>query len=155
MERLSGRTGRTAGAGILCLAAALAGCGGSAGGPARVTGGSLPPITTVAGMATSNGPVGPGAAGRADPRPTTTVRPAGSWRLLPRSPLSAISRPVAVWTGSEMLVYGTDYSGGASLTRLAAYRPATGAWRLLASPPARGEVEGIATVVWTGRELLV
>ena len=43
----------------------------------------------------------------------------------------------AVWTGSEMLVFGGIGAGGAALTSAAAFNPATNTWRDLPATPAR------------------
>jgi spore germination protein GerM len=62
------------------------------------------------------------------------------WRTLPRPIGRAqyLGNHHAVWTGKEMLVWGTR-----------AFDPATNRWRRLPPPPAGGGI-----VVWTGREML-
>ncbi|MGH2449676.1 MAG: Kelch repeat-containing protein [Candidatus Limnocylindria bacterium] len=76
---------------------------------------------------------------------------AGTWRLLPPSPLGGRSSSGAVWTGEEVLVWG----GWADSVRGdgAAYRPATDEWRMLSGSPLGARTPVAA--VWTGREMLV
>ncbi len=64
-----------------------------------------------------------------------------AWRLLPAPPKTENGcKSSAVWTGSEVLVWGC---------RLTAYNPATNQWQRLPDAPTR---HGIG--VWTGRELI-
>ena len=64
-----------------------------------------------------------------------------SWQRLAAPPKTeAYCRRTAVWTGSEMLVWGCG---------LTAYDPAADQWRLLPPPPS-----GAGIVVWTGKEML-
>ena len=64
-----------------------------------------------------------------------------AWRMLPTPPRTEnYCKRDAVWTGTEMLVWGC---------KVTAYDPATGQWRLLPDAPTR---HGI--VAWTGRELI-
>ncbi|UBM59981.1 hypothetical protein LAG90_04870 [Marinilongibacter aquaticus] len=76
-----------------------------------------------------------------------------SWSMLPACPLSPRYGHSAVWTGTEMIVYGgTDgtllYRDGAS------YNPSTNTWALipeyLSNPSVYGHV-----AVWTGTEMIV
>lgn len=76
------------------------------------------------------------------PSPTPPIL-AGEWRMMPNSPLKDGRRPVAVWTGAEFIVWGTD-----GLTDGAAYDPATDTWRQLPDGP-RGPARYMAAV-WTG-----
>ena len=71
-------------------------------------------------------------------------RPAtNTWRALARAPLPGAQRPLAAWTGREMVVVA-----GA---KAAAYDPAKNVWRRLPRVPARRG----AAAVWDGREVLV
>lgn len=79
-----------------------------------------------------------------------------SWRVLPEAPLEVRGWHSAVWTGTEMMVWGgatgldCDYgypSDGA------AYDPATDTWRAIPAPRLSGRVE--ASAVWTGREMIL
>lgn len=64
-----------------------------------------------------------------------------SWQRLAAPPKTqAYCRRTAVWTGSEMLVWGCG---------LTAYDPSADQWRLLPPPPS-----GAGIVVWTGKEML-
>jgi hypothetical protein len=67
--------------------------------------------------------------------------PGGGWRRLapPQSPGAASTRDTAVWTGNEMLVWGSNL----------AFDPATDRWRRLPAPPAGGGL-----VVSTGKEMI-
>ena len=63
---------------------------------------------------------------------------AGSWKLVPRAPISPQAGQTAVWTGREFLVLGRDAS--------AAFSPKRNSWRKLGPHP--------AAAVWTGKQLL-
>lgn len=74
------------------------------------------------------------------------------WRLLPPTPLESRWAYSAVWTGTELIVWGgqgdhADFSDGA------AYDPERDRWRLIAPSPL-GPRWGHASV-WTGREMLI
>jgi len=73
-----------------------------------------------------------------------------TWRQLPPAPIDA-RRPFVVWTGSEMLVWGSQ-DRAARRVDGAAYDPATNTWRTIADAPA--ELSD-ATAVWTGEEMIV
>jgi hypothetical protein len=75
---------------------------------------------------------------------------------LPRGPLDDTG-PVMVWTGAAALAInpGAEISGPAVNVRpgeMAAWDPASGTWRPLASAP--GPLQDDTTPVWMGRELL-
>jgi hypothetical protein len=71
-----------------------------------------------------------------------------AWSELPRAP---IQTGQAVWTGSRIIVLqNADPSGDGSAA--ASFDPATSEWRTLARPPIDFNV---ASVTWTGREVLV
>jgi len=74
-----------------------------------------------------------------------------SWRLIAAPPASFLGRSnhTAVWTGSEMIVWGGDTDLGLSNTG-AAYNPITDTWRLIASPPVTLSGRSNHTAVWTG-----
>ncbi|MEM6992719.1 MAG: hypothetical protein AAF721_19550 [Myxococcota bacterium] len=75
------------------------------------------------------------------------------WSPMPEAPIDARFDHIAVWTGSEMLVWG-----GRDATRTlgdgAAYDPVAGSWRRISSrgAPKPRTRPGVA---WTGNELLV
>jgi hypothetical protein len=73
-----------------------------------------------------------------------------SWRRLPRAPISSRA-PLPVWTGKELIVWGTT-ARGMALRDGAAYNPSTNKWRKLPEAPlALNE----ASAVWTGQEMIV
>ncbi|MPZ87706.1 MAG: hypothetical protein GEU81_06440 [Nitriliruptorales bacterium] len=75
-----------------------------------------------------------------------------AWSGLPEAPLSARTGHAAVWTGSELLIWGGEGSAG-FFADGAAYDPATGTWRSLPEAPLSPRA-GIAAV-WTGDALLL
>jgi hypothetical protein len=76
---------------------------------------------------------------------------AREWRPLPPAPIGPRA-PLSVWTGAELIVWGTAVRGGSMPRDGAAYRPATDTWRRIADAPI--EVSD-AVAVWTGREMIV
>jgi N-acetylneuraminic acid mutarotase len=85
-----------------------------------------------------------GTGGRYDPK-------ADNW--VPASPPLSRSNHTAVWTGSEMIVWGGDNGDGALNTGVR-YSPATDSWistSTITAPPARST----HTAVWTGSEMIV
>lgn len=97
---------------------------------------------------------------RLEPVPAT-VLPAsdGTWTPLDPGPLSLRGGASAVWTGSELLVWGgvdtTTWDGpvNPALADGAAYDPARDRWTML--PPAPIEGRGYHTATWSGSEMLV
>ena len=84
---------------------------------------------------------------------------AGDWSTFPPAPNGARSGAAVVWTGKELVVWGGDArspNGRAPSDPRAdgaAYDPATGTWRVLATSllgPAVG-----AVAVWMGEEMLI
>lgn len=85
-----------------------------------------------------------------------------TWRTLAPIPAAlgddvTTSGSYAVWTGSEMLVWGffgdgSGTHGGGSLDA-AAYDPSTNAWTVLTAAPVQTPMFG--TAVWTGTEMIV
>lgn len=78
-----------------------------------------------------------------------------AWRTIPPSPLGGRTQLDAVWTGSEMIVWDDGLSPpfATGPARPAAYSPATNTWRIL--PPAPIDVRRSASILWTGREMVV
>ena len=74
-----------------------------------------------------------------------------SWRTLPPAPVDARA-PLSVWTGQEMLVWGTSVRVKDRPREGAAYDPTTDTWRTIAEAPI--ELTD-ATAVWTGSEMIV
>src|SRR6202030_377319 len=68
---------------------------------------------------------------------------------------SARSSHTAVWTGSEMIVWGgSDFTPGGFLDSGARYRPATDRW-LPAAPAGASSGRNSHVAVWTGSEMIV
>jgi N-acetylneuraminic acid mutarotase len=83
-------------------------------------------------------------------QPTTQT-----WTRIPRAPLTPRADQMAVWTGSEMLVWA---GGNPHLFEIvygdgAAYNPVTRRWAPLPQAPLSPRVYG--TAVWTRREMIV
>jgi hypothetical protein len=75
---------------------------------------------------------------------------ARTWRILPAAPLAARA-PFAVWTGAELIVWGsTDRFD--RMRDGAAYDPASDTWRRIADAPT-DVTDGSA--VWSGEEMIV
>jgi hypothetical protein len=91
---------------------------------------------------------------------------AEGWRALAPSPLSPRSNPIAVWTGSKMLVWGGSVSAEVApgvrdidlAADGAAYDPARDRWERIATAPMDASIRTAPRMeasAWTGRELLV
>ena len=80
----------------------------------------------------------------------TCVPPKG-WVDIASSPLTARSGHTAVWTGTEMLVWG----GAGSLTDGAGYSVSTDTWRTLPAVPTGFVGRDSHTAVWTGSKMIV
>ena len=82
-----------------------------------------------------------------------------TWKRLPPAPISPRTGAAAVWTGTEMLVWGgaDSESSLAGDTHVAAdgaaYDPRTETWRRLSASPLAARHDPIA--VWTGDRLVV
>lgn len=74
------------------------------------------------------------------------------------TPISAVGAPSsrasygAVWTGTEMLIWGGGSGDGGVLTDGAAYNPETDRWRSIST---KGAVRAALAPVWTGTEMIV
>ena len=78
----------------------------------------------------------------------------GQWRAVPAAPAAAYSA-AAVWTGTEVLVYGGLGADGREAPPMA-FDPAAGTWRRLPAAPIRLRANTYhPQVVWTGEELFV
>lgn len=77
-----------------------------------------------------------------------------TWRRIAAAPFPIANdvKPVAVWTGTEMLVFGARSS--LADTAAMAYNPATNRWRVLATPPP-GLNLFQASAVWAGHQALI
>lgn len=76
----------------------------------------------------------------------------GESRPLATSPLAGRSTMAAVWTGSEMLIWGGDSPNG-QLDDGAAYDPRQDTWRVLPAAPLTPR--NAPAAVWTGTEMLL
>ena len=75
----------------------------------------------------------------------------GIWTPLPTTGAPAARyHHSAVWTGSEMIVFGGEGVAGAAITS-AAFDPARNTWRTLSAPPASATRP---TGAWSGQLLL-
>lgn len=79
-----------------------------------------------------------------------------TWREMAPSPLSARAWAAAVWTGTEMLVWGGSSTahGSGDLLDGAAYDPAADTWRSIAAAPA-GMGRSFASAVWMEGRMVV
>jgi N-acetylneuraminic acid mutarotase len=75
-----------------------------------------------------------------------------TWRTISPAPIAPRGRPVIVWTGKEVLIYGGVLYEG-TIGDGAAYRPSTDSWRKLPASPL-GARAGTA-YAWTGKQLLI
>lgn len=75
-----------------------------------------------------------------------------AWRSIAAAPLTPRLRPMAVWTGRQMLVWGGN-NGTDGLADGAAYDPQTDAWHTMAAAPISGRF--LSAAVWTGQEMVV
>ena len=114
---------------------------------------------------TTSGPVttAPSAA-RTTPQPSPSSHVLGSlsgtWQPIADAPIQGRQDHVAVWTGTEMIVWGglpgptkADDVRTSNGMEGAAYDPASGTWRSLAPASIVGRERPAAA--WTGREMLV
>jgi Kelch motif protein len=74
------------------------------------------------------------------------------WRVIAASPIGGRSRPSAVWTGREVVVWG-GWANGKYPNDGAAYDPRSDSWRPIPPAPVVGRAG--AAAVWTGVEVLV
>jgi hypothetical protein len=95
--------------------------------------------------------LGAAACGTGDGGPRASA--AESWRRLAAAPLSPRVGHSAVWTGSELLIWGGGPPGGRPEADGAAYDPAGDRWRRLPPAPLAGRLRHAA--VWTGSEMLL
>lgn len=81
-----------------------------------------------------------------------------TWTAIPASPLSPRYRASAVWTGSELIIWG-GLSTTSTITGIlrdgARYDPKTKVWTKFPDPPAELDGRSDNVQVWSGKELLV
>ena len=122
---------------------ATPGDGSSTGGP---TGGP----SGGGGTSGTGGNAGGGSEASLQPR-----RPPG-WRVIAKAPIKGRHSHSAVWTGTEMIVWGGAARAGNAPLYLAdgaAYDPATDKWRKLPESPLGPRADHFAA--WTGAEMLI
>jgi N-acetylneuraminic acid mutarotase len=85
----------------------------------------------------------------------TTIPPAGrgGWSETSSAPIEGRVDNVAVWTGSELVVWGGSGPRSSEFLDGAAYDPGVDSWRVLA--PTTLETSDGRAAVWTGQEMLV
>ena len=105
------------------------------------------------------------ASGQKPGRPATTASPSipgpsaaqiarFHWSRLPPSPLGPRTVPIVAWTGKDLIELG-GFKKGSSQYDGAAFDPATGRWRGIASPTGMNVGFWNAVSAWTGRQLFV
>ena len=81
---------------------------------------------------------------------------AKTWRILPAAPIGPRAQADALWTGTEMIVWGGWRPTGphdAAWRDGAAYNPATNTWRTIPEAPITSRLGD--DVTWTGQEMVV
>ena len=103
--------------------------------------------------ATSSATIEPTPVADETPTPTPAALGSfdGSWAPIAEAPIPGRLGHSAVWTGTEVVVWGGDPSSARSDG--AAYDPASDTWRVLATAPVGGRYFHVAA--WTGMEMLV
>ncbi|MDQ7087000.1 MAG: MopE-related protein [Acidobacteriota bacterium] len=76
------------------------------------------------------------------------------WSALPPAPLTARDGHVAVWTGTEMIVWGGEDASAALLGDGARFDPDLGTWTTITTTGAPAPRRD-AVAVWTGTEMIV
>jgi hypothetical protein len=74
-----------------------------------------------------------------------------TWRTLAEAPIEPRGGGVAVWTGSELIVWGGGRPGDPATTNGAAYDPEADRWRRIAEAPLG---LNLASGMWTGTEVV-
>ena len=76
----------------------------------------------------------------------------GTWRTIAVAPIGSRYGAVAVWTGSEVVVWGGGDPGDRTVSSGAAYDPIGDTWRRISTAPIG---LNLASGMWTRREMLV
>jgi hypothetical protein len=80
----------------------------------------------------------------------------GVWRVIAPAPLRPRFAATAVWTGTEMIVWGGFVDEDVRTHDGAAYNPTSDSWRMLpATPFSMGSGNTLTPMVWTGDEAIV
>jgi len=90
----------------------------------------------------------------------TPVPVLGSWETLPLGPVDGRTVAAAVWTGKEVIAWGSQSDASTDDERVsgAAYNPASNSWREIPDAPVAFRTDnagGTTVATWTGREMLV
>lgn len=84
------------------------------------------------------------------------VGPTSGWKAMSASPLAGRSKHGAVWTGSEMIVWGgSDDASSTFFADGAKYNPLTDTWTKIAPPPSGFIGRNESAIVWTGTRMIV
>jgi N-acetylneuraminic acid mutarotase len=82
-----------------------------------------------------------------------------SWDPIPAAPIPPVSQTSAVWTGSEMLIWGIEQGTANTRVAAAAFKPTTMTWRLLPraplTTPSPSEGRSGPRTAWDGTNMLV
>jgi len=122
-----------------------------AGAPLQVSNGRSA-VWTGAEMIVWGGEVGDGSHGRPD-NGAAYDPSSDSWRELASSPYWSLASHSAIWTGTEVIVWGGVTESGSATASGAAYDPRSNSWRSLSEAPIAGRHRH--AVVWTGTEMIV
>ena len=146
--------------GVPIALAAVAALAAAAGGSPPKSG--PPTVTTRTAFSAQSRQASPSSPSRAGQRALSlpaTPLVTGSWKLLPRTPVTkAPDQAMTVWTGKKMIIYGIRHTASGTFFRRfnVAYRPGTDAWQQLPRGPRPvNNVQGGNVGAWTGSEMLV
>lgn len=102
----------------------------------------------------SPSPATPSALPSLSPEPTAERQAVGNIRTIAPGPLGRRAAHSAVWTGSDMIVWGgTPGNDNVPAADGAAFDPATNTWRTIAAAPM--EPRAGHSAIWTGSEMIL
>jgi len=78
-----------------------------------------------------------------------------TWTPTPMALVDARLVHTAVWTGSEMIVWGGAFTGGGRMNTGARYNPATDTWQPIAVGVNTPSARSLHTAIWTGTRMVV
>lgn len=92
----------------------------------------------------------------ADADAESEVGPTAGWTSMSASPLAGRAKHGAVWTGTEMIVWGgADAAGTTFFNDGAKYNPSTNSWTPIAAVPSGFVGRTDFAIVWTGSAMVV